>query len=75
MRQFPKEEVLQREGTQMLRKYVARQQETVAEWVATRPIFVVCARETGFEGGVRLRVRWWRYNKAENQIRVTVEDI
>ena len=41
------EVVIQGEGTQNLRTYVYRQQATVAEWVSTRPIFDVCARETG----------------------------
>ena len=47
----------------------------MAEWVATWPIFDVCARETGFEGGGRLRVPWWRQKAAEDQLRVTMEAI
>ena len=50
--------VLQGVGTHTLRKYVDRRQATVVEWVANRPIFGVCARETGYEGGGRLRVPW-----------------
>ena len=67
--------MLQGEGKKTLRKYVARRQETLAEWVSTRPIFDVCERDIGFEGGRRLRVQWWRQKAAEDQIRVTVEEI
>ena len=35
----------------MLRSYVDRRQTTVAEWVAPWPIFDVCVREMGNEGG------------------------
>ena len=52
--------VLQRAGTQPLRTYLDRRQATVAEWVALRSIFGSCTRETGYEGGGRLRVPWWR---------------
>ena len=48
---------------------------TVAEWVAIRPIFDVCARETGYEGGGRLQVPWWRQKAATNQMRFMVEEI
>ena len=54
------EAVLQRAGTQTLRPYIYRRQATVVEWVATRLVFDVCARETGYEGRGRLRVPWWR---------------
>ena len=47
----------------------------MAEWVSTRPIFDVCTRETGFEGGGRIRVPWWRQNSAEGQLRFMVESI
>ena len=49
--QVPAETVLQGAGRQTLRTYMARRQAIVAEWVATRPIFDVCAQETGCEGG------------------------
>ena len=71
----PEEAVLQVAGTQTLRTYVARKQETVAYWVATHTIFDVCVRETGYEGGGRLWVTWWRQKAAEDQLRVTVENI
>ena len=54
---------------------MARLQSTVAEWVAARPIFYICAQETGFEGVVRLRVTWWRQKSVEDQLRVMVEAI
>ena len=69
------EAVLQGAGTQSLRTYVDRRQATVAEWVALRPIFDVSVRETGYEGGGRLLVPWWRQEAAENQLKVAVEAI
>ena len=45
--------MLQVAGTQPLRTYIDRRQATVAEWVATRPIFEVCAQEIWYEGGGR----------------------
>ena len=62
-------------GTQTLSKYVDRLQATVAEWVAIRPIFDVCVRDTGYEGWGILWVPWWRQKSAENRLRVTVEEI
>ena len=59
----------------MLRTYLDRRQETVAEWVALWPIFDVCVREMGNEGGGILWVPWWRQEASENQLRVTVESI
>ena len=47
----------------------------MAEWVALRPIFDVCARETDYEVGGRLRVPWWRQATAHKQLKVTVEGI
>ena len=47
----------------------------MAEWVATHNCFDVCAQETGYEGGERLRVPWWRQKVAEDQLRVTLEEI
>ena len=42
-RQVPEEAVLQGEGTKTLKTHASRLQTTVAEWVATRTIFDVCA--------------------------------
>ena len=47
----------------------------MAEWLALRNIFDVCARETVYEGGGKLQVQWWRQAAVENQLKVTVEDI
>ena len=47
----------------------------MAEWEATHNCFYVWAQETGYEGGGRLRVPWWRQKVAEDQLRVTVEAI
>ena len=69
------EAVLQGEGTQLLQTYVDIRQATVMEWVPLRPILDVCTRETGYEGGGRLRVPWWRKEAVENHLRVTVEAI
>ena len=34
----------------MVVTYIGRRQETVAQWVALRPLFEVCTREKGYEG-------------------------
>ena len=41
--------------------------------MAVRPIFEVCARETGCEGEYRLWVPWWMQVAAHKQMKVTVE--
>ena len=74
-RQVMTEAVLQGTETQALRTYVERQHATVAEWVSLRPIFDVFARDTGYEGGGRLRVPWRRQEAADNQLKVTLEVI
>ena len=74
-RQGMAEAVLQGEGTQLLQTYVDIRQARVMEWVPLRPILDVCARETGYEGGGRLRVPWWRQEAAENQLKIMVEAI
>ena len=51
-----RKKVLQGAGTHPLRTYVDRRQVTVAEWVSLRPIFDVCERGMGYEGGGKLRV-------------------
>ena len=73
--QVTEEKIIQGAETQMLRTYVDRRQVTVAEWGTTRPIFDVCAREMGYNGGGRLRVMWWRQKAVEDKLRVTVEAI
>ena len=43
--------------------------------MALHPIFDVCAIETGYERGGRIRVPWWMQEAAENQLKITVEAI
>ena len=74
-RQVTAEAVLQGAGTQTIRTYVDRRQETMTEWVSTRTIFDVCAREMEYKGGGRLRVPWFSQKAAKYHLRVTVEAI
>ena len=67
--------VLQGVDTQPLQTYLEKRQAIVAEWVVLRPIFDVCARDTGYEGGERLRVPWWRQAAVHKQLKVVVEAI
>ena len=50
-------------------------QATVLERVSLWPIFEVCVRDTGYEGGGRLQVTWWMQEAAENQMKVKIEEI
>ena len=50
--------VLQAAVTELLREYINKRQETVAEWVALRPIFKVCAKYLGYAGEGKLREPW-----------------
>ena len=54
---------------------IDRRQATVAEWVALRPIFEACTKETGYEEGGRQQEPWWRQAEANNQLRSTLEEI
>ena len=47
----------------------------MAEWVALRPISEVSAKETGYEGGGRLREPWWRQAAAEQHLKTMLKDI
>ena len=58
----------------MARIYIEKQQAIVSQWVALRPLFEVCARETGYEGGRRSRKEWWRQEATEKKLQVTLED-
>ena len=60
--------MLQAEGTKPLREYIDKRQAKVAEWVALWPIFEVCEKETGYEGGGELREPWWQQEAAEQQL-------
>ena len=57
----PKAEVMwEVTGTQSTMTYMGIIQGTVAQYVALRPIFEVCARETGDDVGGHRRGSWWR---------------
>ena len=42
-------------GTQLETTYIGQIQGAVAQWVVLQPIFRLCAREVGYEGGRRRR--------------------
>ena len=50
--------VLQSADTKLLGKYTKMGQATISEWLELRPICEVCAKETGYEDGGRLRKQW-----------------
>ena len=37
----------------------------VTQWVALRPVFEICAGETGYKGGGHRREAWWRQGAAD----------
>ena len=45
--------MLQVAGTKPLMNYINKRQATVKEWVSICPIFEVCVKEMGYEGGER----------------------
>ena len=47
----------------------------VEEWVALCPIFEVCAKDKGYEGGGRLYEKWWQQKAAERQTKTTLKYI
>ena len=67
--------VMQEAGTKPLRGYIDKRQATVVEWVKLRPIFEVCAEETGYEGGGKLCKPWWQQAAVEQQLEATLENI
>ena len=62
-------------GTKSLREYIDKGQATVAEWVALRPIFEVCAKESGYAGGGKSWEPWWKQEAAEQQLGDTLNKI
>ena len=57
----PGEEVIREAvGIHLDRIYIERRQATVSKWVALHPLFELCTRETGYEGGGRRKKLWWR---------------
>ena len=43
--------------------------------MALWPIFEVCEKDTGYEGGMKLRKPWWRQEAAEQQLEATLKNI
>ena len=41
----------------------------MAQWVALRPLFELCARETRYEGGERSRKVWWIQEATEKNFK------
>ena len=74
-RKVEADKVIQGEGTQPIHTYLDRSQETVAKWVTLWPRFDVRTRRTGYKGEGKLRVLWWRKEKSEEQLRITLEEI
>ena len=62
-------------GTHSVITYIGRRQTTMAEWVALRPLYEVCAKEKGYEGGGRRREAWWRQEATEKQLWATLAGI
>ena len=54
----PLAEAMGGEGFEGIRKYVTRMQNTVAQYILTRPIMNLCERST-WRPGVRVSRRWW----------------
>ena len=55
--------------------YIVRQQATVAQQVALRPIFELCADNTGYKGGGCRRQAWWHQGAADKQLRAILEEV
>ena len=53
---------------------MGRRHATLAQWVAMRPLFEVCARETGYGGGGSRREAWWRQEAIEKQLQDNLAD-
>ena len=53
--------------------YIYMRQETVAEWVAFRPILEVCNKDTGYEGGGG--GMWWRKTASRKKLCATLKQI
>ena len=55
--------------------YIEIRQANVAQWVALRPIFEVCAGEKGYKGGRRRREYWWRQEETEKKLRYNLAGV
>ena len=47
----------------------------MVEWVTLWPIFDVCEKDMGYEGGGELQMQWRRQVSEDNQLKSTVEEI
>ena len=56
------------------RIYTEQRQATIAQWVELRPLFEVCARKKGYEGGGRRRKVSWSQEATRKKLRATLED-
>ena len=59
-------------GMQTEATYINHRYGMGAQWVTLRPIFEVCAHDTGFKGGRRRRKPWWRQYAPDEVIRATL---
>jgi hypothetical protein len=55
----PLEEALELAGLLPVREYISRRQNTVAEWVANRPVLELCTSYERMPGAMRHKARWW----------------
>ena len=62
-------------GKNPIWEYIKKRQATVEEWVPLRPIFEVCEKITGYEGGGRVREQWRIQRAAERQLKTKLKDI
>ena len=69
------EKVIQEDGTKPLWYYINISKTMITEWVDLRQIFEVCEKETGYEGGGRLRDKWWSQTAAERHLKARLKDI
>ena len=74
-RQVTSEKVLKKSVTHSLGAYIGSSQETVAEWVALRPILELCNRETGYKVGVGHQEPWWRKTTSRKHLSAVLKEI
>ena len=69
------EEVQEAAGTQLSTTYIGIRQGTVAQWVVMSPVFELCVRDTGYEGGERRSDERWCQEALETRLSETLEEI
>ena len=68
--------MLQAVGTKPLKTYIDKRKAKLVEWVALRPIFDICTKETGYEGGGDgVWDKWWRQAAAEQHLKAMLKEI